>query len=387
MSKGVNIKIAYELMKLYAIAGKPVLLRSNHGIGKSSIVYDLSAELGIPVVERRLSQMSEGDMTGIPRHKEIVINNKEYDCTKFAPPDWILECVEQKRILFLDEIDRAILELRQGAFQIMDSRAFNGIKLHPETIVIAAINGGPNSFDSYQVSNLDPAELSRYSVIDIILDAKIWLSWAKSAKLHNSIINFISQEPAKLAHNGNFIPDVVYPSPRSWHRLSDVLLEFEKSKSNQSLALHICESFIGYEIAPLFYKFYIKEYKIYNLSKLLDGEYDISSLKANDKAALCSLEFMNSNVFSLVGKTSSKNMKNMIDFAKSLDSEMLMLFISNMFFSSSHLMNSSNYDDFPITKLLSDSGFKQYLSSKFDFDNDLDSKFSLSGLRDEHRRI
>lgn len=366
MSKGVNIKIAYELMKIYALSGKPVLLRSNHGIGKSSIVYDLGTELNKKVVERRLSQMSEGDMTGVPKHKEITINGKVYDSTQFAPPDWILQCVEEPCILFLDEIDRAILELRQGAFQIMDSKAFNGIKLHPDTIIIAAINGGPNSNDSYQVSNLDPAELSRYSVIDIILDAKIWLAWAKTKNLHNSIINFITQDSKNLAHHGNFIPDVVYPSPRSWHRLSDVLYKFESGKSNQALALHIAESFVGYEIAPLFYKFYVKEYKVYSLVKLLDGEYDISLLKPNEKASLCSLEHMNSNSFSLVGKTTPKNMKNLISFAKCLEPEMLILFLSNLFFSSSHLMNTMNYQDFPINMLLSDISFKQHLTHKFE---------------------
>jgi len=386
MSKGVNIKIAYELMKIYALSGKPVLLRSNHGIGKSSIVYDLGVELNRKVVERRLSQMSEGDMTGVPKHKEITINDKVYDSTQFAPPDWILECVEEACILFLDEIDRAILELRQGAFQIMDSKAFNGIKLHPDTIIIAAINGGPNSNDSYQVANLDPAELSRYSVIDIILDVKIWLAWAKSKNLHSSITSFIGQEPAKLAHNNTFIPDTVYPSPRSWHRLSDVLTKFETTKSNQALALHIAESFVGYEIAPLFYKFYVKEYKVYNLSKLLDGEYDITSLKPNEKASLCSLEHMNANIFSLVGKTSPKHMKNMLTFAKCLDSEMLILFISNLFFSSSHLMNQMNCGDFPITKLLSDPGFKEHLSSKFE-SNVSTFKFDLGLLKDESKKV
>lgn len=364
MSKGVDIVQAANLMKLYVSADKPVLLRANHGIGKSTIVYDLAKELNLPVVERRLSQMSEGDMTGIPRHRTIKYNNQEYEVTKFAPTDWIMECVMHPRILFLDEIDRAILELRQAAFQLLDSKSFNGLKLHPGTRVIAAINGGPNSNDSYQVSNLDPAELSRYSVIDILLDVPIWLKWAKRNQLHNSIIKYISEDNSKLAHNGVFNPDVVYPCPRSWHRLSDVLFKYEELNDEKSNVLNISQSFVGYDIASAFYKYYIKEYKVYNIIKMFNGEYDISKMKANDKAAICSLEHITQNIFSIISKDSDDNIKNMINFSKSLDKEMLILFISNMFFASSYLMNNSNYIDFPLIKMLSENNFKQYFSDK-----------------------
>lgn len=366
--KGVNINVAYFLLKLYAKAGKPILLRSNHGVGKSSIVYDLGIDLNKKVVERRLSQMSEGDMTGLPEHSVITINDIEYHTTKFAPPDWILECVAEPCILFLDEIDRAILELRQGAFQIMDSKAFNGIKLHPDTIIVAAINGGPNSNDSYQVSNLDPAELSRYSVIDIIPDAEIWLAWAKKAKLHSSILNYISADPTKLLHSGMFVPDTVYPCPRSWHRLSDVLYTFEENGGNNQYVKFIAESFIGYEIASAFYKFYVKEYKIYNICKLADGEYNEIKMKPNEKASLCSLEHLKTNIYSLVGKSSDKNIQNLTKFADSLDSEMLVLFISNMFFASSELMNTMNYVDFPLIKILSDKSFQVNINNKINKD-------------------
>jgi ATP-dependent protease Clp ATPase subunit len=44
---------------------KPVLLRGRHGIGKSCVVYQTAAGLNLPVVERRASQMTEGDLVGV----------------------------------------------------------------------------------------------------------------------------------------------------------------------------------------------------------------------------------------------------------------------------------------------------------------------------------
>ena len=41
---------------------KPILIRGRHGIGKSEIVYQIAEDMGLPVVERRASQMTEGDL-------------------------------------------------------------------------------------------------------------------------------------------------------------------------------------------------------------------------------------------------------------------------------------------------------------------------------------
>ena len=62
---------------------KPVLLRGRHGIGKSQVVYQVAEAMGLPVVERRASQMTEGDLVGLPS-----ING---DRTSFNPPDLIQE--------------------------------------------------------------------------------------------------------------------------------------------------------------------------------------------------------------------------------------------------------------------------------------------------------
>ena len=93
-----------------AAVKKPVLLRGRHGVGKSCVVYQTAQALGLPVVERRASQMTEGDLVGLP-----VI---EGDVTRFNPPDWFKECCDNARALFLDEVDRAIIEVRQGIFEL-----------------------------------------------------------------------------------------------------------------------------------------------------------------------------------------------------------------------------------------------------------------------------
>ena len=93
---------------------KPLMLRGRHGIGKSELVYQIAAELGLPVVERRASQMTEGDLVGLPR--------TDGDVTSFCPPDWLDDSCKRAVLLFLDEVDRAIPEVRQVIFELTDSR-------------------------------------------------------------------------------------------------------------------------------------------------------------------------------------------------------------------------------------------------------------------------
>ena len=55
----VDFKTFVSLAPAVSAAKLPVLLRGRHGIGKSQVVYQLAAQLGLPVIERRASQMTE----------------------------------------------------------------------------------------------------------------------------------------------------------------------------------------------------------------------------------------------------------------------------------------------------------------------------------------
>ena len=63
---GVDFKTFLEVVPHVTAIKKPVLLRGRHGVGKSQVVYQLADSLGLPVVERRASQMTEGDLVGLP---------------------------------------------------------------------------------------------------------------------------------------------------------------------------------------------------------------------------------------------------------------------------------------------------------------------------------
>lgn len=230
---------------------KPVLIRGRHGIGKSEVVYAYAKSAGLPVVERRASQMTEGDLLGLPDNRDCEIAGKK--ATTWNAPDWMVIACSQPVVLFLDEVDRATTEVRQGIFELTDSRKINGWNLHPDTLIFAAVNGGEHG-SQYQVGEMDPAELDRWVPFDLNPTVEDWLAWAKD-NVDGVIYDFINQNRNHLEHNGDYEPNKVYPSRRSWKRLNDCLVKGKLLESASSVVHNLAAAFVGFEAAVSFNDF------------------------------------------------------------------------------------------------------------------------------------
>tara|TARA_Y100000114_G_scaffold157263_1_gene188593 strand:+ start:5197 stop:6276 length:1080 start_codon:yes stop_codon:yes gene_type:complete len=262
---------------------KPVLLRGRHGIGKSTVVYQYARQAGLEVVERRASQMTEGDLVGLP-----IVSG---DSTSFNPPDWFKKACTEPVVLFLDEVDRATLEVRQGIFELTDSRKLNGHTLHRDTLVFAAVNGGDHG-SQYQVGEMDPAELDRWTVFDVEPSVEDWLLWAKDNGVSDVTWDFINQNRAHLEHSDDFEPNKVYPSRRSWERLDSCLkaaglLESDNLKSCPVI-YNLTSAFVGFEAAVTFNDFvgnYDRQVTVEDI--LVHGKMEkVSDFGINDHTAL-----------------------------------------------------------------------------------------------------
>ena len=239
---------------------KPLMLRGRHGIGKSELVYQIGADMGLPVVERRASQMTEGDLVGLP--------NTDGAVTSFCPPDWLADACSRPVLLFLDEVDRAIPEVRQGIFELTDSRKIFGNFLHEDTVVVAAVNGGEHG-SQYQVGEMDPAELDRWTVFDVEPSAEDWLPWAKT-NVVDVVWDFINQNRTHLEHGEDFGPNKVYPSRRSWKRLNDCLAAANLVTDHNPLVFQLATGFVGFEAAVAFNDFFKNYERQVTVEMILD---------------------------------------------------------------------------------------------------------------------
>ena len=219
-----------------------VLLRAPHGVGKSAIarqIRDIFAErdsIDYRFIDRRLSQMTEGDLLGLPKLDDRV--------TTWKPPAWFMEACDKPCFLFLDELNRASHEVMQGAFELVLDRRLAGYELHPKTRVMAAINTG----GSYVVNDMDPAMLDRFWCIDLEADVEDWTDWARKNKLDSTIIEFIAGNKIWLDPQKNSDLSSVQPSRRSWHRLSNALKAANVvNEPSNPLFYSLSTGFIGVE--------------------------------------------------------------------------------------------------------------------------------------------
>lgn len=243
-------------------ASTSIMLRGNHGIGKSQLGRQLAALIAaaekiadFPVIDRRLSQVSEGDIIGLP--------STDGEVTRFNPPDWYKKACTQPVFLFLDELNRATPEVMQAAFQIVLDRELNGWKLHPQTRVMTAINASA----AYNVNEVDPALLDRFYVIDLTPDSKDFLTWARKEnpqKPHGYnclplIADFMSDSANAdkwLDPPANAEPGKKHVSRRSWERCGDALAHAGVSEdATNALFYAICLGYIGTEASIKFTDF------------------------------------------------------------------------------------------------------------------------------------
>lgn len=206
-------------------ASTSLMVRGDHGIGKSMlgrqiamIVQKNEGLAEYPVIDRRLSQVTAGDIIGLP--------STEGKVTRFNPPDWYMQACKEPCFLFLDELNRAEQEVMQAAFQIVLDRELNGWKLHPQTRVMTAINTSA----MYNVNEVDPALLNRFWVVDLELKTEEWVEWARSTdavfggSVAEVIVDFIAQDEKWLRPPATYEPGKVQATPRSWDRCSKALV-------------------------------------------------------------------------------------------------------------------------------------------------------------------
>ena len=239
----VNITELKQLLEATP-ASHNIMLVGNHGIGKSEILTEFFREKGMPVVALFLGQMSDpGDLIGLP------CKDEKTGKTDFMPPYWF-PTDGNPIVLFLDELNRARPEILQTVMDLALNRKLAG-KLLPEgSRIISAVNAG----DQYQLTDLDPALVSRFNIVNFKPTAEEWLLWARKSGLDPRVVGFIDENRMWLDKD----PDQKEgadtgldknPDRRAWKRGSDVVADKAELKEIDS---KIISSIVGPKAASAF---------------------------------------------------------------------------------------------------------------------------------------
>lgn len=250
-------------------ASQNIMLVGRHGIGKSEILSNYFNQKGIQVVTLFLGQMSDpGDLIGLPHRDEATGH------TEFMPPYWF-PTDGVPVALFLDELNRARPEVLQTIMDLALNRRLAGHSLPDGSRLVSAVNDG----EEYQLTDLDPALVSRFNVYAFRPSRAEWLLWASRSGLDRRVVGFISENGEWLDGTTAAAPQTDMglektPDRRAWRKVSDLIAPLPSLDETDAKAV---AGIVGSAAAAKFMA-YVSENRLVSGRQLLldfDGVKDV----------------------------------------------------------------------------------------------------------------
>ena len=199
---------------------RPVFIWGAPGIGKSALVEKFADDVGMECVSLLGSQLAPEDIIGIPRITDEV--------SEFLPPKMIAR--KEPYVLFLDELNACSQEVQKAFYSLIYERRIGEYHLPEGSVVIGA---GNRMQDNAIVKTMSSALINRMFHVQLKVNAEKWLDWAYTEGIHPWITEYITIRPEHLFSTPPKIEEP-FSTPRSWHMLSDLLKEYEKSTGTVS---------------------------------------------------------------------------------------------------------------------------------------------------------
>jgi MoxR-like ATPase len=188
-----------------------LLLLSPPGIGKSESVAQAAAEAGLPCRSLLGTQIAPEDVSGIPR----IVGERAV----FCPPRILLPEAPEPFCLFLDELPACAPDVQKAFYSLLLERRLGEHALPPGTWVVAA---GNRTQDRALVRAMSSALVNRVVVLDVRVDVREWLGWARGRALRSEVVSFIGFMPEALMRPVPAEP-VPFSTPRAWASLARTL--------------------------------------------------------------------------------------------------------------------------------------------------------------------
>lgn len=177
------------------------------GIGKSSIVAQVSEQQEIACIDVRLSQLAPTDLRGLPVAEDGI--------SKWYPPEFLPR--DGQGILFLDELNMAPPAMQGVAQQLILDRRVGSYVVPPGWFVWAA---GNRKEDRAAVFEMPTPLANRFLHLQVEPDFESFKSYALENGIHEQILAFLSFR-STLLHKPD-LQEVAWCSPRSWMMASQL---------------------------------------------------------------------------------------------------------------------------------------------------------------------
>lgn len=182
------------------------------GIGKSSIVAQVSQAAGLEFIDVRLSQLAPTDLRGLP----VAVPAKDDESmgtSTWYPPEFLPR--KGQGILFLDELNMAPPAMQGVAQQLILDRQVGSYRVPEGWFIWAA---GNRKEDRSSVFEMPAPLANRFLHLSVVPDFDSFKNYGLQCGLNEQVLAFLAFRPT-LLHKLS-IKEPSWPSPRSWEMAS-----------------------------------------------------------------------------------------------------------------------------------------------------------------------
>ncbi|MBK9363775.1 MAG: AAA family ATPase [Rubrivivax sp.] len=195
---------------------RATMLWGPRGVGKSSIVAQVAAQQGVPLVDLRLTTIEPVDIRG------AIYADDTQGKTVWFPPEFLPGADQPAGILFLDELTAADQRLQISAYSLILDRKVGHYRLPEGWLVVAAGNASFHGAVSHDMGTALADRLFHFNV-QTVIDA--FLDHALAQRFAPEVMAYLRVRPDRLDETqAQLAADhLVGASPRGWEDVSNVL--------------------------------------------------------------------------------------------------------------------------------------------------------------------
>ncbi len=322
-----NLRASDLIKAIEALVQKkvPLFLWGSPGIGKSSIVKQITDEKNIGFIDLRLALMDPTDLKGIPFY------DKESHTALWAPPAFLPS--EGEGILFLDELNSAPPSVQASAYQLILDRKVGEYELPDGWAIVAAGNREGDRGVTYRM----PSPLAnRFVHFEMEVDVQDWRFWAYQKGIDERVISYISYKSEHLFTFDTSSDVKSFATPRSWEYVDKIL----SSSLSSELLLSTISGAVGKEVAVEFLSFCKVMNKLPDIQNILNtskGEY------SDEVDVLYALS--TGLVSSYLRDKSDEALDNLLTYTLSLKSEFAVMIVQDLQRNSVNMQHSEIFKE------------------------------------------
>ena len=257
---------------------RPVFLMGPPGIGKTAIMEQVAAELGVGLVSYSMTHHTRQSALGLPFIEKKVYGGVEYSVSEYTMSEIIASVYDmmertglKEGILFLDEINCVSETLAPAMLQFLQYKIFGRHRVPEGWIVVTA--GNPPEYNN-SVREFDIVTWDRLKRIDVEPDYDVWKEYAYKKGIHPAILTYLDIKKSDFYKIETTVDGKSFVTARGWSDLSDMMKLYEQHGipiDEKLVAQYLQNKKIAKDFA-IYYDLFQKYKSDYQVDRILAGK-------------------------------------------------------------------------------------------------------------------